>query len=123
MHDVLRVQDADDVVERAGGYTGSRLYGLVATMRSTSRSGVAISIAASRVARHHQLPRVAQSEPQRAVQAHLLLRLEQPAVAALRDQQIDLFRRMDVTMRRRRHRAGSRAAAAALRSRMTMNQE
>ena len=58
-------------------------------------------------ARHHELARGAQPEPQRAVQPHLLLRLEQPAVAALRDEQLDLLRRVHVAV------AGRSARAAA----------
>ena len=49
-------------------------------------------------ARNHQLPRGAQPEPQRLVQPHLLLRLEQPAVAALGDEQLDLLGRVHVAM-------------------------
>ena len=54
-------------------------------------------------ARHHQLPRGSQAEPQRAVQPHLFLRLEQSAVAALGDQQLDLLRRVHVAVAGRRH--------------------
>ena len=72
-------------------------------MRRTSGKGVAASTDGQALARHHQLCRGAQPEPQRAVQPHLLLRLEQPAVAALGDQQLDLFRRVHVPMAGRRH--------------------
>ena len=54
-------------------------------------------------ARHHQLPRAAQAEPERAVQPDLLLRLEQPAVAAFRDEQLDLFGRVHVAVPGGRH--------------------
>src|SRR5206468_13042131 len=49
-------------------------------------------------ARHHELARGPQTEPQCAVKTHLLLRLEKSAVAAFGDEQRDLFRRMDMTM-------------------------
>ena len=54
-------------------------------------------------ARHHQLSCGPQAEPQRAVQAHLLLRLEQPAVAALGDEQRDLLGRVHVAVPARGH--------------------
>ena len=102
-HDVLGVQDAGDVgdraaIDRAAGCTGS-----VATIRRTSLIGVRDLDRGQAITRHHELARVAQPETQRAVEPHLLLRLEQAAVAALRDQQADLFRRVHVTVRRRRH--------------------
>ena len=48
--------------------------------------------------RHHQLPRAAQAEPERLVQPDLFLRLEQAAVAALGDEELDLLGRVDVPM-------------------------
>ena len=65
-------------------------------------------------ARDHQLPRGAQAEPQRPVQPHLLVRLEQAAVAALGDEQLDLFGRVDVAM------AGVVDAACSFSSRMPL---
>ena len=71
-------------------------------MRSTSSTGVADVDRRQPCARHHQLARGAQPKPQRTMQAHLLFGLEQSAVAALRDQQLDLFGRVDVPMAGRR---------------------
>ena len=67
------------------------------------RSGVGCSIAASRSRGTISCSRVAQAETERAVEPHLLLRLEQPAVAALRDQQRDLLGRVDVAVAGWRH--------------------
>ena len=100
--DVLGVQDADDVVRASPRYTGSRLYGLAATSVSTSANGVATSIAASRARGTISWLGGAQSEPQRPVQPHLLLRLEQAAVAALGDEQLDLLGRVHVAVAGRR---------------------
>ena len=50
---------------------------------------------------HHQLLRLPQVEAQRTLQAAVLVRLEQAAVAALGDQQLDFVRRVDVPVRLR----------------------
>ena len=90
MHDILGVQDADDAVERAA-------IDRQTAVRAGRDEAQDFVEAASRLdrrealARHHQLPRGAQAEPQRAMEPHLFLRLEQTAVAALGDQQRDLF--------------------------------
>ena len=49
-------------------------------------------------ARHHQLLGLPQVQPQRALQPAVLVGLEQAAVAALRDEQLDFLWRMDVTV-------------------------
>ena len=74
-------------------------------------------------ARHHQLARGAQAEPQRAMQPHLFLRLQQSAVAALRDQQLDLLRRVDVAVAGRRHAQQPQHAATPLPFRTSIAQE
>ncbi len=48
--------------------------------------------------RHHQLLGLTEIQPQRALQAAMLVGLEQSAVAALGDEQLDLVRRVDVPM-------------------------
>ena len=55
-----------------------------------------------RLERHHQVARRAPAEPQRAVQALLFVGLEQAAVAALGDEQLDFIRRVQVPLRDRR---------------------
>ena len=50
-------------------------------------------------ARHHQLARLSQIEPQRALQPAMFVGLEQPAIAALGNEQLDLVGRVDVAMR------------------------
>ena len=121
MHDhVLGVEDADDVVERAAedGQAAERARG--GDPQHVAKRRRELDGREPR-ARHHQLPRVAQAEAQRAMQANLFLRLEQAAVAALGNQQRDLFRRVDVAVGRL---AGREHAAerVALLSTMTMNQ-
>ena len=49
-------------------------------------------------ARHHQLLGLPQVQPQRALQPEVLVGLEQAAVAAFRDQQLDFLGRVDVTV-------------------------
>ena len=58
-----------------------------------------MSIAGSR-SRHHQLPGLPQVQPQGALQPPVLVRLQQPAVAALGDEQLDLLGRVDVAVAR-----------------------
>ena len=62
-----------------------------------------------RAARHHQLLRLPQVQSQRALQPLVLVGLQQAAVTALGNQQLDLIRRMDVPVRLARR---IRAAAA-----------
>ena len=50
--------------------------------------------------RHHQLARGSQAEAQRALQAPVLVRLEEAAVTALRDQQLQLLGRVHVAVPR-----------------------
>ena len=64
----------------------------------TSCSGVSMLMRRDLAARHHQLLRLPQVQSQRTLQAPVLVRLEQSAVTALGDQQLDLFRRVDVTV-------------------------
>ncbi len=86
-----RCHDAQDLFERGGGIDDGQSF-----------------------ARDHQLSRRAQPEPQRAVQSHLLLGFEEPAVATLGDQQLDFLRRVDVPVacRRNADRAQDQDAAA-----------
>ena len=84
--------------------------------RSTSSSGVLMSSAEILPPRHHELLGLPQVEPQRALQAAVLVGFEQAAVAALGDQQLDLVGRVDVTVRLRRRRRAAAAAAGRCRS-------
>ena len=93
--------------------TGRRLKGLVAAMRSTSRPRRRDVHAGKAFARDHQLLRIPKPETQRTVQPHLLLRLEQPAVAAFGDQERNLLGRMDVPMARARDAEGPQDQIAA----------
>ena len=96
-HDILGVEDADQrdraIRDRPAGDCMGWSPRAATRRRTASRRR-----APQTRARDHQLPRGAQAEAQRTVQAHLLERLEQAAVAAFGDQQLDLFRRMDVAM-------------------------
>ena len=91
------MQDADDVVERVAE---DRQPAVRARRDDAQHVGHRRREVERRqaFARHHQLTGVAQAEPERAVQPHLLLRLEQAAVAALGDEQRDLLGRVHVTM-------------------------
>ena len=107
-HDVLRVEDAGDVAERAAvdrqpavGARGDDAEDVAQRRRDVDGRET--------VARHHQLARVAEAETKRAVEPHLFLRLEQSAVAAFGDEQPDLVRRVHVTVGR----PAARAAASA----------
>ena len=100
--DVLDVKDPDDGVERAAidGQPAVRARRdqtkhLLERHRLVNRDEPA--------ARHHELTRAAQPETERAVKPDLLLRLEQPAVAAFRDQQHDLLGRVHVAVSGGRH--------------------
>ena len=79
-------------------------------MPMTSFSGVSMSSAEILRARHHQLLGLTQVQPQRALQAAVLVGLEQSAVAALGDEQLDLLGRVDVPVRLLR-RAESRSSS------------
>ena len=100
--DVLDVKNADDGVERAAidGHPA------VGARRDDAKHFVERHGLVDRDepgARHHELLRAAQAETQRAVQPDLLLRLQQPAVAAFRDEQHDLLGRVHVTVSGGRH--------------------
>ena len=92
-------------------YTGRRLYGLETTTPEHVVEGQRRIDRREPRARHHQLSCGPQAEPQRAVEANLLFGFEQPAVAALGDEQRDFLGRMDVAVARSRARAAASAAA------------
>jgi hypothetical protein len=79
-------------------YTGNREYGLCATMVMTSLSGVSMFSASNLRARNHQLLRLTHVQPQRAPQTPVFVRFEKAAIAALGNEQLDLLRRVDVSM-------------------------
>ena len=92
------MQDADDVVERVAidGQPRER------ALRDDADHFVQRRVDVERrnlAARHHQLLGLSQIQPQRALQTAVLVGLEQSAVAALGDEQLDLVRRVDVAMR------------------------
>ena len=66
--------------------------------RSTASNEVDASTSGQAIARDHQLARGAAAEAQRPVQADLLERFQQAAVAAFGDQQLDLVGRVHVAM-------------------------
>ena len=57
-----------------------------------------MSSAAMLPSRHHQLLRLLNIQPQRSLQTPVFVGLEQTAVPALRNQELDLIRRMNVSM-------------------------
>ena len=94
-HEVLRVQDADDVVDRVAVDGQPR----VRALRDDADDLVERRVDVERgdlAPRHHQLLGLTQIQPQRALQPAMLVGLEQSAVAALGDEQLDLVRRVDV---------------------------
>ena len=96
-HEVLRVQDADDVVDRVAIDRQPR----VGALRDDADDLVQRRVDVERrdlASRHHQLLGLAQVQPQRALQSAVLVGLEQAAVAALRDEQLDLVRRVNVAV-------------------------
>src|SRR5687768_3684501 len=78
-HEVLRVDDADDVVDRAAvdGQPGIRALGDDAD-HLVERGGDVYRRYTR--ARNHQLLRLAQVQPQRALQPLVLIRLEQATI-------------------------------------------
>ena len=97
-HEILRVQHADDVVDRIAIDRQAGIRALrdepdhvVQRRRDVDRGDLG--------PRDHQLLRLPEVQAKRAAQAAMLVGFEESAVAALRDQQLDLFRRVNVTMR------------------------
>ena len=101
--DIFRVQDADDVVERAAEDRKAAVRARrddphhVGHRRRERRAQPGVPAAPSADGR-------CAGRAERAMQPDLLLRLEQAAVAALGDEERDLLGRMHVTMTRARER-------------------
>ena len=96
-HDVLGVEDADDVV---GPLTVDRqpAVGTRGDLAENFRERRRHFDCRKACPWNHQLARRAQPQPERLVQPHLLLRLEQSAVAALGNEKFDFFGRVHVAM-------------------------
>ena len=98
---ILRVKDSDHVVDRIAVDRQSRVW----AFRHGRDDLVHRRVDGERgdsPARHHELLGRPQVQPQRAQKALMLVWLEQAAVAALGDQQLDLLRRVNVPVRRLR---------------------
>jgi hypothetical protein len=95
MHQVLDAEDADDLVARAAeGREPAERTGRDDVERVRPRRRDVDHRQA--IARDHQVARGGPAEPQRFLQPLLLVWLEQPAIAALRDEQRNLVRRVQV---------------------------
>ena len=94
---VLGVEHADDVVLRAAYHRKPRIraFGHPLEHQAPRRVGVNRDHVQSG---HHQLTRGPLAQPQCLIEPALLLRFQQTAVAAFRNQQFDLLGRMDVAM-------------------------
>ena len=100
-HQVLRMEHADDVVDRVAVDRQPRKRTLGDDGDDLGQRRVDVD-GRNLPARHHQLLCLPQVKPKRALQPAVLVGFEQAAVAAFRDQQLDFVRRMDMPVRLRR---------------------
>ena len=88
-NEILRAEDADDVVDRAAIDRQPR----VGTLRDDADDLVEWRVDRERrdaLPRNHQLTCLPQVQPQRTLKTAMLVGLEQAAVTALGDEQLDL---------------------------------